>query len=287
VRIGLVLQLEPDGEAPRGSPPPALALARHAEEIGLDSVWVYDHFFSNLPWEPRQPVHEAWTIVSAVGAVTGRVEIGQLVMCASYRPPGLLAKMAASADAVSGGRVTLGVGAGWHDEEYRAFGYPFDHLADRFEESMRIIAPLVRGETVTFAGRYHSVEDAVLMPLDRRIPILIAAKGPRMLRLTARYAEAWNTAWFGMPDARLRQRLSDMDAALDVEGRDRSTLRRTVGIDARESDAAGEDPCIVIEDLPRAVEAYEELGVDDLLLGFEAVTERTLERIANALAPVR
>jgi len=101
------------------------------------------------------PVHEAWTIVSAVAARTSRVEIGQLVMCTAYRPPGLLAKMAATADSVSGGRITLGLGAGWHFEEYRAFGYPFDHRFERFEETLRIIAPLVRGETVTFDGSYH------------------------------------------------------------------------------------------------------------------------------------
>lgn len=281
-----MLPMEPGAEREQGSRPPALALAERAEAIGLDSVWVYDHFFTSMPGEPREAIHEAWTIVAAVAACTSRVEIGQLVMCASYRPPGIMAKMAATADAVSGGRVTLGLGAGWHDEEYAAFGYPTDHRVDRFEEAVRIIRPLVRGERVTLAGRYHSVDDAVLLPLDRPIPILIAAKGPRMLRLTARYADAWNTGWYGMPDERVRQRVADLDAALDAEGRERASLRRTVALTVRESQPEKEedqDPSIMMDELPRAIDAYQKLGVDDLLLGVDPASERSLDRIAQVL----
>ena len=283
MRIGLVLPLELDTP---GSPPPALAVARGAEDIGLDSVWVYDHFFGNMPdVPPRNPVHEAWTIVSAVAATTSRVEIGQLVMCTAYRPPGMLAKMAATADAVSGGRLVLGLGAGWHTEEYRAFGYPFDHRVDRFEETLEIIAPLVRGESVTFEGTYHRARDASLMPLERRTPILVAAFGERMLRLTARFADAWNTAWYGMPDDKLREAFADLDAALEAEGRDRSTLRRTVGIDAREPETKTVDEGgAMVDDLPRLFDAYDELGVDDVILGFEGATERTVERLHRVVA---
>jgi alkanesulfonate monooxygenase SsuD/methylene tetrahydromethanopterin reductase-like flavin-dependent oxidoreductase (luciferase family) len=282
MRIGLVLPLE--RAAPNGSAPWAVAAAERAEAIGLDSVWAYDHFFSNSPDKrPRMPVHEAWTIVSAVAARTSRVEIGQLVMCTAYRPPGLLAKMAATADAVSGGRITLGLGAGWHFEEYRAFGYPFDHRFERFEETLRIIAPLVRGEIVTFDGSYHCADEAVLMPLGRPIPILIAAFGPRMLALTARYADAWNTAWYGMPDDDLRRAFVNMDAALEAEGRDPSTLRRTVGIDTREPETNGDDGGVFVDDLPKLFEEYEALGVDDVILGFEAPDERSLDRLERAL----
>jgi alkanesulfonate monooxygenase SsuD/methylene tetrahydromethanopterin reductase-like flavin-dependent oxidoreductase (luciferase family) len=283
MRIGLVLPLE--RAATEGSPPPAMAIAEQAEEIGLDSVWAYDHFFSNMPGQaPRMPVHEAWTVVSAVAARTSRVEIGQLVMCAAYRPPGLLAKMAATADAVSGARITLGLGAGWHFEEYRAFGYPFDRRVERFEESLRVIVPLVRGETVTFHGEYHSAEDAVLMPLQRSIPILIAAFGSRMLRLTARYADAWNTAWYGLPDDNLRKALDDLDAALEAEERDPSSLRRTIGIDAREPETNEGEGGVLVQELPRVFDAYAALGVDDVILGFEAASDRTVERVARSLA---
>ncbi len=283
MRIGLVLPLELDVP---GQPPPALAVARAAEEAGLDSVWAYDHFFANMPEvPPRNPVHEAWTIVSAVSAVTGRVEIGQLVMCTAYRPPGLLAKMASTADAISGGRLVLGLGAGWHTEEYRAFGYPFDHRVDRFEETLEIIAPLVRGERVTFEGTYHRAEDAELLPLARHVPILIASFGERMLRLTARFADAWNTAWYGMPDDKLRTALAALDRALEAEGRDPASIRRTIGIDVREPETdTGEEGGVIVDDLPAMLDAYEELGVDDVILGFEGATERTVERIERALS---
>ena len=284
MRVGLVVPMEPAEGAPPGSPPPAIAVAERVEAIGFDSVWVYDHFFSNTPHErPRIPVHEAWTITSALAARTSRVEIGQLVMCTAYRPPAMLAKMAVTADAISGGRLILGVGAGWHDEEYAAFGYPFDHRADRFEETMAVIAPLVRGETVTFHGRYHSVDGAVLLPFERRIPILIASRRPRMLRLTARYADAWNTAWFGMPNDDVRQRLADMDAALEAEGRDPSTLRRTVGIDLFAGEGERDADAVAVEDLPRLIEAYQPLGVDDLLLGIEIEGDETIDALERAL----
>ena len=120
--------------------------------------------------------------------------------------------MAATADMVSGGRLILGLGAGWYDAEYEAFGYPTDHRVGRFEEALQIIGPLLRGERVTLAGRYYQVGDAVLLPPpDRQIPILVAANRPRMLRLTARYADAWHTASFGHPDDLLRRRLADLE----------------------------------------------------------------------------
>ena len=116
------------------------------------------------PTGPIEGQHEAWTIVSAVAAVTERVEIGTLVLCSSFRSPALVAKMAATADEVSGGRLILGLGAGWHDPEYEAFGFPADHRVERFEEALQVIVPLLRGETVSFAGRYEEVRDAVLAP---------------------------------------------------------------------------------------------------------------------------
>ena len=166
-------------------------------------MWVCDHFLSGPPGQPPEGIHEGWTILSALAATTKRVEVGSLVMCGSFRNPGLLAKMAATADAVARGRLILGLGAGWYDPEYEAFGYPTDHRVTRFEEALRIIRPLLRGESVTVRGRFHRVADASLLPPpERPIPLLVAATGPRMLRLTARYADAWNTAWFGPPDER-------------------------------------------------------------------------------------
>lgn len=280
MRIGLVLPMEAPAGDPERSAPALLDLALRAEATSMDSVWVCDHFFANVPGEPREGIHEAWTILSALAARTSRVELGSLVMCASYRSPGMLAKMAATADAVSGGRVTLGIGAGWNEEEYRAFGYPFDRRVERFEEVLQILGPLLRGERVTFTGRDHAVDGAELLPLDRRVPLLVAGEGPRMLRLTARHAEAWNTGWYGMPDDRLRRQLDAMDRALDAEGRDRSSLRWTVGVSVDDPDGG---PSVSLDDLPRAVEAHAALGVDDVLLGGAWATERSLDRVAQML----
>src|SRR6187200_3786222 len=149
-----------DGAGRTPSWPDIRAFAEHAEASGLDSVWVCDHFFGSMPAAPPEGVHEAWTLATALGTATTRVEVGQLVTCATYRNPGLLAKMAVTADAISGGRLVLGLGAGWHDTEYEAFGLPKDHRVSRLEEYLQIVVPLVRGKAVTLAGRYYSAADA-------------------------------------------------------------------------------------------------------------------------------
>jgi alkanesulfonate monooxygenase SsuD/methylene tetrahydromethanopterin reductase-like flavin-dependent oxidoreductase (luciferase family) len=288
MRIGVVVPMAAsDGSGQVPTWPQVRAFGQHAEAVGLHSVWVCDHLLSGLP---EGGVHEGWTILAALAASTRRVELGQLVTCTSFRHPALLAKMATTADTVSGGRLILGLGAGWYDAEYQAFGYPTDHRASRFEEAIRIIGPLVRGEQVTMAGRYYQVRDAVLRPPpDRPIPILVAAKGRRMLRLTARYADAWNTAWFGLPDDRLHRRLAELHAALEAEGRDPATLRRTVGIQVRDPQAAdsggslGEGFGGSVDELARAIDAYERLGFDDLIVQLEPKTTRSLDRLAEAL----
>ena len=139
-------------------------------------------------------------MLSALAEATTRIELGTLVMCTAFRNPALLAKMADAVDEVSAGRLILGLGAGWHEPEFSAFGYPFDHLASRFEDALRIVAPLVRGDVVDYQGAYERAVDCVSLPRGPRPdgpPILIGASRPRMLRLTAELADAWNTCWLG------------------------------------------------------------------------------------------
>jgi alkanesulfonate monooxygenase SsuD/methylene tetrahydromethanopterin reductase-like flavin-dependent oxidoreductase (luciferase family) len=291
MRIGVVVPMSlSDGTGRVPSWREVLAFTERAEALGLQSVWVCDHFISSPPGRPVEGIHEGWTILSALAASTSRVELGQLVMCASFRNPALLAKMAATADAVSGGRLILGLGAGSYDPEYEAFGYPTDHRVGRFEEALQIIGPLLRGESVAFAGRYHQVSDAMLLPPpDRPIPILVAAKGPRMLRLTARYADAWNTAWFGHPDDRLHQRLADLETALDAEGRDPATLRRTVGMHVLDPDVTtsddGDDVAFKgsVDELASLIDAYEALAFDDVIVVLQPMTGQSLDRLAEAV----
>jgi alkanesulfonate monooxygenase SsuD/methylene tetrahydromethanopterin reductase-like flavin-dependent oxidoreductase (luciferase family) len=288
MRIGVAVPMAvSDGPGQMPTWPQVHTFGQHAEAVGLDSVWVCDHL---LAGPPDQGIHEAWTILAALAASTRRVELGQLVTCTSFRHPPLLAKMATTADTVSGGRLILGLGAGWYDPEYQAFGYPTDHRAGRFEEAIGIIGPLVRGQPVTMAGSYYQVRDAVLRPPpDRPIPILVAAKGRRMLRLTARYADAWNTAWFGLPDDLLHRRLAELHAALEAEGRDPATLRRTIGMEVRDPAATdpgqdlGEGFGGSVDELARAIDAHEQLGVDDLIVQLEPKTTRSLDRLAEAL----
>jgi probable F420-dependent oxidoreductase len=290
MKIGVVLPAaEGDGEGQTPYWQAIRAFALAAEERGLDSVWMFDHFFYKPPTGPIEGQHEAWTIVSAVAAVTERVEVGTIVLCSSFRSPALVAKMAATADEVSAGRLILGLGAGWHDPEYDAFGFPKDHRVDRFEEALRIVVPLLRGETVTFDGRFHQVRDAVLAPAPpRRIPVLVAAFGDRMLRLAARHADAWNTAWYGAPDGRLQENLAKFDAAMEAEGRDPATMRRTVGVNVRdpEHEASQEEDKSYsgsVDDLARAFDEYDALGIDDLIIGLQPMTEASIDRLVRAI----
>jgi len=292
VKIGVILpaaEVDGEGETPQWRTTRSFALA--AEAHGLDSVWMFDHFFNRLPDGTTEGMHEAWTIVSAVLAVTERIEVGTLVMCSTFRNPGLLAKMAATADAVSGGRLILGLGAGWHDPEYDAFGFPRDRRLARFEEYLRIVVPLLRGETVSFRGRYHGVDRAVLAPPPaHHVPVLVAADGPRMLRLAARHADAWNTAWYGEPGPALRDALAAFDAALAAEGGDRASVARTVGMVVHDPehpvDHDDEGPAFdgSVAELADAIDAYAALGVDHLIVLLQPLTERSLDRLALAIA---
>ncbi|HEX5470073.1 MAG TPA: LLM class flavin-dependent oxidoreductase [Gaiellaceae bacterium] len=279
MRVGVLVPQAPEDRAGRmPSWTDVVAFAEHAEAVGLDSLWVCDHFVSSIPGTPFDGIHEGWTILSALAARTSRVELGTLVMCTGYRSPGLLAKMAATLDEVSGGRFLLGVGAGWHESEYEAFGYSTDRRVDKFEEAVQIIAPLLRGETVTFAGGHYWTDQAVLLPSPkRRIPVLVGAKGLRMLGLTARHADAWNTAWFARPDDELRRRLDVLESALDAEGRDPATLRRTVGMHI---ERALETPP---EQHASALDAFEALGFDDAIVVLEPMTSSSLDRLAEAV----
>ena len=295
MRLGAIVPMSvSDGPGRMPDWSDVLGFASHVADAGLDSVWVCDHLLSHPGDGSVEGVLEAWTLLAALAATTERIELGQLVTCISFRNPAILAKMAATVDEISGGRLILGLGAGWDDDEYRAFGIPTDHRVDRLEEALGIVGPLLRGERVSAAGRYHMVRDAVLLPAPaRRIPILIAAEGPRMLRLTAHHADAWNTAWYGEPDEQLRSQLAALDGALAAEGREPGEMRRTVGVSVLDPDQ--ETPGLVVEEdedpftgtvdeLAAAFVAYEGLGVDDLILLLLPMTERALERVAEARA---
>ncbi|HET9014532.1 MAG TPA: LLM class flavin-dependent oxidoreductase [Thermomicrobiaceae bacterium] len=212
-----------------------LEMTRRAEEVGFDSVWVADHLLIRLGSHEQQGVWECWSIVSALAAATSRIEIGTLVLCTSFRNPALTAKMADTVDEISGGRLVLGLGAGYQENEFRAFGYPFDHRVSRFAEAIEVIHTLLREGRIDHAGRYYSARDGELRPRGPRPlgpPILVGGRGERVLELTARYADSWN-AWlaFGrsQPDMIPPLRTA-VDAACAKVGRDPATLARTAAV---------------------------------------------------------
>jgi alkanesulfonate monooxygenase SsuD/methylene tetrahydromethanopterin reductase-like flavin-dependent oxidoreductase (luciferase family) len=163
LKVGLML---PDTEREMGGGTARwsdlLAMARVAEASGFDSLWVSDHLIFRFEGKAPQGVWECWSLLAALAAVTARVEIGPLVSCASFRNPALLAKAADTVDEISGGRLVLGLGAGWHEPEYDAFGYPFDHRVGRFEEALAIVAGLLRQGRIDFAGRYYQARECEL-----------------------------------------------------------------------------------------------------------------------------
>lgn len=288
MRIGVTLPLAggdtADGHVPTFAD--TAAFARHAEAVGLDSIWAFDHLLFRFPDEPEGGVREAWTTLAALAHLTPRVELGSLVMCSSFRNPALMAKMATTLDDLSGGRVILGLGSGWHDPEFEAFGYPTDHKVGRFAEDLEIATRLLRGERVTFEGQWRSVADAALVPPPaRHVPVLVAAKGERMLRLAARWADAWNTAWFGRIDDRLRTRLVALEAACEATGRNPATLRRTVGIRLHEPGTGASDAFGLDADAAGLADFLDELatlGINDAVVWSIAKTLPALDRIAEA-----
>jgi len=292
-RVGLMLPVS-EGQMDGGTARWAdlLAMAQTAEAVGFDSLWLADHLIYRFPGQGESGPWEAFTILAALAAVTKRVQIAPLVACTSFREPALLAKMADTLDEISGGRFILGLGAGWNQPEYSAFGYPYNHLASRFEEALTIITGLLRGEHVTFQGRYYHVEDAFLRPRgpsERGPRILIGAAQPRMLRLVAQHSDAWNTAWHTAPGM-VSDAWSNMLAACNEVGRDPATLELTVGTAAHprgagEGSSKQSDAVITgsPEEVARALMAFGQLGASHLIVNVQPRTVAGVERFGEVI----
>jgi probable F420-dependent oxidoreductase len=300
MKVGVVLPIaQDDWLTAVPSYPEVREIALAVEANGFDSLWIYDHLLFRFEPDPTSGIHEAWTVLSAVAEATNRVELGTLVMCTEFRNPGLLAKMAATLDAVSGGRLILGLGCGWHDPEYEAFGYPTDHKVGRFEDSLTIIRELIREGRSSHQGIYHSVDDAVLLPPARPdLPILIAGKRPRMLDLVARHADQWNLAWFAEPDARLATTRAELAAACERAGRAPGTLGITVGINVRYADLlpipveslTGIDALALegtADEIAAGLAAHAAAGADHVIVALQPTTPEAVGRLAEAVARFR
>lgn len=274
-----------------------LALARVAEATGFDSIWVPDELLYEFDDAPPTGWWECWTFLSAVAATTTRPELGTFVTCTNYRNPTLLAKMALSVDEISGGRLILGLGAGWSERQFRTFGFPADHLFDRFDEALTIVHGLLRDGRVTFEGSYYQAHEASLVPAGPRpdgIPLLIGGTGRRLMRLAARHADAWNAFLIGgdCSPERVQPFLRALDEACAAVGRDPATLERSAGVMVALSDA----PFMVgradwtrgalrgrPEELAGRVLDFARAGIDHLQVGISPVTPGAVEEFGRVL----
>lgn len=267
------------------------ALARQAEASGFDSLWVFDHLLFRDGDGPAEGIWEAWTVLSALAEATDRVQLGTLVMCTAFRNPAVLAKMAATLDSLSNGRLVLGLGAGWHRPEFDAFGIDFGRRVSRFEEALQIVSGLLREGRLDFEGRHYRTRGGELRPRGVRPqgpPILVGARRPRMLRLAARHADLWNGCWYGEPSS-LGDTLARVREACAREGRDPSSLRLTVGVNVVPSGEAftGERPGPVLagspEEIAEGFSGYRALGVDHLICNLNPHRADVQRRLAEAL----
>ncbi len=279
--------------------PEQRAMALAAEEIGLDSVWVGDHLLYRGDGLPDRGPWEAWSTLAALATVTERVELGPLVAATSFHNPALLAKKAATVDEISGGRLILGLGAGWNEAEYRAYGFPFDHRVSRFEEAFAIIRGLLRDGHVDFAGTYHQAEDCLLVPRGPRPagpPLMVGSMGERMLAITLPQVDAWNAwfTWFENTVDGYRELRARIDDACRAAGRDPAGVERTVALfvgfegargrqlgDLKRPDTAAipGDPAT----LAATLRAFAAEGVAHVQLVLDPITETTIRALAPTL----
>ncbi len=298
MKIGMILPLAEDESGSAPSWQELKAAAIQSEHLGFDSVWVYDHLLHRFEGHPTVGFHECWTMLTALAAVTERVELGTTVLCAGFRNPALLAKMAETLDEVSNGRLILGLGAGWHEPEFDAFGFPFDHRVSRLEEALQVIKPLLRDRRVDFRGEFHRAEDTEIRPHGPRedgVPILLAAFAPRMMRLTARYAEMWTTDWLG-PISKVWEDIAKLHEACADVGRDPSTLAITGGVTIGYPDLGTlpkwmDTPDSYItgsaDEVASRLNEYRQEGVAHVLTNLYPFTPEAIARYAEAVAASR
>lgn len=307
LKVGLFFphaQVGPDGRVPHWTN--ILTLARHAEEVGFDSLWFPDHFYyprpelrlSDAPTAEARDAEAAsgfwdcWTLITAIAASVPRVELGTLVACTGYRNPGVLAKIVSTVEEVSGGRVILGLGGGDSESEHHAFGLPYENRIGRFEEALTIITRLFRDGHCDFSGTHYTVRDLELRPRGPRPkgpPIMIGtlATGKRMLRLTAQHADLWN-GWIirqSRPDTIPPLRAA-VDAACAEHGRDPATLGRTITVGATVLDRAMPGMDVVSgtpEEMAERFRAFAREGVSHVQIWLTPSSRAGVEAFAPVL----
>jgi alkanesulfonate monooxygenase SsuD/methylene tetrahydromethanopterin reductase-like flavin-dependent oxidoreductase (luciferase family) len=281
--------------------PELKAMAQAAEAVGFDSLWVGDHLLYRYEDAAARGPWEAWSVLAGLAATTERVELGPLVACTAFHSPAMLAKKAAAVEEISGGRLILGLGAGWNEPDYSAFGFPYDRRVDRFAEAFTIIRTLLREGHIDFAGTYYQARDCELVPRGPRPagpPLMVGSQGPRMLSLTLPHVESWNAwyAWFGNDVARLQPILAGVDASCRDVGRDPATVERTVAVLVRMAGGLGRDEQFdhrgrtsraltgTPDEIAEGLRAFAAVGVSHVQLVVDPITVGSIEALGPALA---
>jgi len=293
MRVGIQLP-EVEYEIPF---PDLIALARDAEQAGFDAIWIGDHLLYDLPVGPRGP-WEAWTTLAALAASTERVSLGPLVAATSFHAPAMLAKLAATVDAISEGRLVLGLGAGWNRREYTAFGFPYDHRVSRFEEAFTIVRTLLRDGATDFRGTYYAVQDAVLHPRSPRPggpPLMVGSIGPRMQAITLPYVDSWNVWWSDYGNtakgfARVKATVDDRIAALGRTGQIEASCAVHVRLPGGTGRQMGDDPTGrgealrgTPDELSDQLAAFAAAGADEIQLVVDPIVPASIAPLAETL----
>lgn len=281
--------------------PEYLAMARTAEAVGFDSIWLGDHLLYDLPGVGARGPWEVWTSLAAIAAVTERVTLGPLVASTSFHAPAMLAKFAATVDGISGGRLVVGLGAGWNEREYRAFGFPFDHRVSRFEEAFTIIRSLLREGSASLAGTYYTVDDCVLDPRPVRPggpPLMLGSVGPRMLAIGLPHVASWNVWWsqYGNDPVEYAALCRRVDEASAAAGRAPGEVEATAAVlvqlpggggrtmgdgdYAQEVRPATGSPA----DIAEHIGAMAAAGAAEVQLVADPITQESIEWLAGVLA---
>lgn len=283
--------------------PELATMATLAEDVGFDALWVGDHLLYRNPGEPARGPWEAWSQLAALAAITSRVAIGPLVAATSFHSPAMLAKKAATVEEISGGRLILGLGAGWNPVEYAAFGFPYDHRVSRFEEAFTIIRTLLREGAIDFDGDYYQVRECEILPRGPRPegpPLMVGSQGARMLRITMPHVNAWNAwhDWYANDVEALPAVLAKVDAACAEVGRDAREVVRTTtvlvqlpggaGRASGNAEKRGATPLRgSSEAIAARLRAYADHGIGEVQLVLDPITADSIERLAPVLALLR
>jgi alkanesulfonate monooxygenase SsuD/methylene tetrahydromethanopterin reductase-like flavin-dependent oxidoreductase (luciferase family) len=279
--------------------PELATMIRRIEELGFDSIWTGDHFLYHMADGSADGPWDAWSVLAAAAAMTSKASLGPLVTPIGFYNPAVLAKKAATVDEISGGRLILGVGAGWNEVEFRGYGVPYDDRFSRFAEAFTIIRTLLQEGAIDFEGKYFSARDCQLVPQSRPggPPIMIGSVGERMLNITLPYVKSWNvwhTATHNSP-AGVAPLRAQVAAACAKVGRDPATVQATVvvlvrmpggkgrrqgdgSLDSTPNPVAG-PPDVIAEEL----RAYARAGVAEVQLVVDPITLESLEGLAPAL----